>query len=53
MLEEKLARFTELERSMTDPEVLTDSHRLSKIAREHGMLARFRTAICKNRLTMS
>ena len=40
MLEGKLARFRELEELMTVPEVLTDSNRLSQIAREHGSLSR-------------
>lgn len=40
MLEEKLARFEELERLMVDPEVLQDSSRLVDIAREHGSIAK-------------
>jgi peptide chain release factor 1 len=40
MLENKLNRFEELERSMTDPQVLADSPRLAAVAREHGSLAR-------------
>ncbi len=40
MLEKKLARFEELEQSMTDPAVLSDSARLPAIAREHGSLAK-------------
>ena len=43
MLEEKLARYRELERLMTDPEILANSHRLSQIAREHGELSRLAT----------
>ncbi len=43
MLEQKLARYRELERQMTDPEVLADSFRLSQVAREHGQLARLAT----------
>jgi len=39
-LEEKLARFEELERAMADPAVLADQQRLAKVAREHGSLAR-------------
>lgn len=39
-LEEKLARFEELEREMSDPAVLADQQRLSAVAREHGGLAR-------------
>src|SRR5262245_21725025 len=40
-LEEKLRRFEELERMMSDPAVVSDSRRISAIAREHGSLARF------------
>ncbi len=40
MLEEKLARFEELERQMSDPDVLGDSSRISAVAREHGSLVR-------------
>jgi peptide chain release factor 1 len=40
MLDEKLARFVELERQLTDPEVLANSARVGVIAREHGTLAR-------------
>ncbi len=38
MLEEKLARFEELERKMSDPQVLADSSRMAAVAREHGSL---------------
>lgn len=40
ILDEKLARFEELERQMNDPEVLADSSRLASAAREHGTLAK-------------
>ena len=40
MLEEKLARFEELERMLSDPEVLADSTRMTAVAREHGGLGR-------------
>ncbi len=40
MLEEKVARFEELEKQMSDPEVLGDSSRIAAVAREHGSLAR-------------
>ena len=40
MLEEKLARFENLESQMTDPDVLSDSSRMAAIAREHGSLAK-------------
>ncbi len=43
MLEEKLRRFEELEKSMVDPAVLADSHRLTAVARERGSLARLAT----------
>lgn len=39
-LEEKLARFEELERALADPAVLADQSRLAVVAREHGSLAR-------------
>ena len=42
-LESKFARFEELERAMTDPEVLGDSNRMGAIAREHGALSKFGT----------
>ena len=40
MLEEKLARFIELEGMMMDPEVLGNSSKLAAVAREHGSLAK-------------
>lgn len=43
MLEEKLARFEELEQQMTDPEILSNSQRMARIAREHGALAKLAT----------
>jgi len=43
MLEEKLARFEELEHKLLDPEVLRDSSRLAAVAREHGSLAKVAT----------
>lgn len=43
MLDEKLARFVELERQLTDPEVLANSARVGLIAREHGTLSRLAT----------
>ncbi|HBO42494.1 MAG TPA: peptide chain release factor 1 [Planctomycetaceae bacterium] len=39
-LEENLQRFEELERQMSDPDVLASSARLSAVAREHGSLAK-------------
>ena len=43
MLDERLARFEELERQMSDPEVLADSSKLAAIAREHGSLTKLAT----------
>ena len=43
MLDEKLARFEELERNMSDPEVLSDSNKLAAVAREHGSLTKLAT----------
>jgi peptide chain release factor 1 len=43
MLDRKLARFEELERAMSDPQVLADSSRVANVAREHGLLARLAT----------
>ena len=40
MLEEKLARFEELEGMMIDPEVLGNSNKLAAVAREHGGFAK-------------
>src|SRR5262245_14208323 len=40
MLEEKLARFEELERQLTDPAVLADSSKIAAVAREHGSLSK-------------
>ncbi len=42
-LDEKLARFEELERRLVDPEVLADPARLTAVAREHGSLAKLAT----------
>lgn len=43
MLDGKLARFEELERQMTDPDVLSDSNRIAAVAREHGSLTKLAT----------
>ena len=40
LLDNKLARFEELERQMNDPAVLADSEALAAVAREHGALAK-------------
>lgn len=39
-LEQKLSRFEQLERAMSDPDVVGDGARMSATAREHGGLAR-------------
>jgi peptide chain release factor 1 len=39
-LEEKLARFEELEKQLADPSVLGDSSRIAAVARQHGSLAK-------------
>ncbi len=43
ILEERLARFEQLESEMSDPDVLADGNRVSAIAREHGGLMRLAT----------
>ncbi|HEV2973110.1 MAG TPA: peptide chain release factor 1 [Pirellulales bacterium] len=43
VLEQKLARFEELERQLVDPQMLSDSNRVGAIAREHGSLAKLAT----------
>jgi peptide chain release factor 1 len=40
MLEQKLSRFDELERAMSDPGVQSDSKKMAAVAREHGSLVR-------------
>ena len=40
MLEGKLQRFEELERQMSDPEVLAVGSRIAAVAREHGSLSK-------------
>lgn len=40
MLNEKFERFEELEKSMSDPAVQSDSNRMAAVAREHGSLAK-------------
>ena len=42
-LDEKLARFEQLENLMMDPEVTASSARMSAVAREHGSLAKLAT----------
>ena len=43
LLEDKLARFIELERLMADPDVLADSGKMQMVAREHGQIAKLAT----------
>src|SRR5690606_25907746 len=40
ILEEKLSRFEELERQMSNPEVLGNTSQMGTVAREHGSLAK-------------
>lgn len=40
MLEQRLARFQELERMLGDPDVVSDGAKAAAVAREHGSLAR-------------
>ncbi|MEQ8785590.1 MAG: peptide chain release factor 1 [Pirellulaceae bacterium] len=40
MLDEKLHRFEQLERMMSEPEVMSNGARMAAVAREHGSLAR-------------
>ncbi len=40
LLEQKLARFEELEKQLVDQDVLVDPARISAVAREHGSLAK-------------
>lgn len=42
-LDEKLARFEELERRLVDPETLASPSQLTAVAREHGSLAKLAT----------
>jgi peptide chain release factor 1 len=43
MLDEKLMRYEDLERQLSDPVVLSNSARVGLIAREHGSLAKLAT----------
>jgi peptide chain release factor 1 len=43
LLEEKLARFQQLEKLLVDPQVLGDSARQTAVYREHGSLAKLAT----------
>ncbi|MCL2742759.1 MAG: PCRF domain-containing protein, partial [Planctomycetaceae bacterium] len=42
-LDDTLVRFEELERLMSDPDILADSSRMQQVAREHGTLAKMAT----------
>ncbi len=43
MLEQKLARFEELEANMSDPDTMSNSNKMAAFAREHGSLAKLAT----------
>jgi peptide chain release factor 1 len=43
MLDQKLARFEELERSLIDPELMASGPRMAAVMREHGSLAKLST----------
>ena len=43
MLDQKLKRFEELERQLSDPEVQSNSSKMAAVAREHGSLAKLAT----------
>jgi peptide chain release factor 1 len=43
MLDEKLARYEQLEKLLGDPAILSDSHKMANVAREHGSLAKLAT----------
>ncbi len=43
LLEDKLARFEDLEKQLVDPDVLGDSSKMASVAREHGSLAKLAT----------
>ena len=52
MLEEKLARFEQLEKDLSDPEVLGNSTKMAAVAREHGSLAKLATKYRKFKTTL-
>ena len=52
MLEEKLNRFEQLEKDMSDPEVLGNSTKMAAVAREHGSLAKLATKYRKFKSTL-
>lgn len=43
-LEQKLARFEELEKALQDPAILADGQKMALVAREHGSIAKVATA---------
>ncbi len=47
MLEERLARFEELERQLGDPEVLSNASKMASVAREHGSLSKIANKVRK------
>lgn len=44
MLDEKLARFEDLEAQMVDPDVLSNPNKIAAVAREHGSIAKLASA---------
>ena len=50
ILNEKLARFEELEKQLLDPAVQADPRRMAPVAREHGSLAKLATKYRKFKL---
>ncbi len=52
MLDEKLNRYEDLERQMSDPEVQTNSSKMAAVAREHGSLAKLATKYRRFRIVL-
>lgn len=52
MLDEKLTRFEQLEKDLSDPEVLGNSSKMAAVAREHGSLAKLATKYRKFKSTV-
>ena len=52
MLEEKLKRFEELEQQMTDPDIQSNSNKISAVMREHGSIAKLATKYRKFKGTL-
>ncbi len=53
MLDKKLERFEQLERDMTDIEVMSNSSRMAAAAREHGSIAKLATKYRRFRAVLS